>query len=414
LDAVRDRYGGAGHEDPERGEQRPHVGFPAVTQRVGGVGRAAGPPVGDQQEDLVARVGPRVRRLSHQRRRSGHQGGGRLRHGDQDVGAESHQHRREALRRVGGPPQQRHRREQVTGSAGSPLGRRRCRCLLPALLARHHPLITQPDGTERAGCHAPPSAAGPPGEGRPSGRRATSDTGPRWASLSGLTTACIVWTTSEPCPFGPMSSSITLTTRPSASYSTAPGWPLTQASRREAPRALARRSRLTSMRETGCRPASGFPIACVLPPPSACSTTSGASMPSSASMSPPAAASKNRRASSSPSARRAGDGTASLTGAPAAMRCRARAKICRQFTSVLPVILAMSGYPYPNTSRSMNTARSTGERASSSTRNAIDSESASSACSAGPGRPAGTTTGSGSQSPTYVSRRTRAEVRWLI
>jgi hypothetical protein len=62
----------------------------------------------------------------------------------------------------------------------------------------------------------------------------------------------------------------------------------------------------------------------------------------------------------------------------------------------------------------MNTARSTGERASSSTRNAIDSESASSACSAGPGPSAGTTTGSGSQSPTYVSRRTRAERRWLI
>ena len=58
----------------------------------------------------------------------------------------------------------------------------------------------------------------------------------------------------------------------------------------------------------------------------------------------------------------------------------------------------------------MNTARSTGERASSSTRNAIDSESASSACSAGP-CPAGTTTGSGSQSPTYLSRRTRAELR---
>ena len=35
-----------------------------------------------------------------------------------------------------------------------------------------------------------------------------------------------------------MSSSITLTTRPSASYSTAPGWPLTQASRSEAPRFL--------------------------------------------------------------------------------------------------------------------------------------------------------------------------------
>jgi hypothetical protein len=58
----------------------------------------------------------------------------------------------------------------------------------------------------------------------------------------------------------------------------------------------------------------------------------------------------------------------------------------------------------------MNTARSAGESASSSTRNAIDSESAS---SAGPA-PAGTTTGSGSQSPACLSRRTRAELRWLI
>jgi hypothetical protein len=62
----------------------------------------------------------------------------------------------------------------------------------------------------------------------------------------------------------------------------------------------------------------------------------------------------------------------------------------------------------------MNTARSTGESDSSSTRNAIDSESASSACSAGPGSPAGATIGSGSQAPTYVSRRTRADPRWLM
>jgi hypothetical protein len=41
----------------------------------------------------------------------------------------------------------------------------------------------------------------------------------------------------------------------------------------------------------------------------------------------------------------------------------------------------------------------------------MDSESASSACSAGPGASEGTTTGSGSQSPTYVSRCTRAERR---
>jgi hypothetical protein len=69
-------------------------------------------------------------------------------------------------------------------------------------------------------------------------------------------------------------------------------------------------------------------------------------------MSPPAAASKNLRASFSPSARRAGGGGLPRACPPAAMRCLARAKIFRQFTS------------------------------------------------AGPGPSAGTTTGSGSQSPT--------------
>jgi hypothetical protein len=36
-------------------------------------------------------------------------------------------------------------------------------------------------------------------------------------------------------------------------------------------------------------------------------------------------------------------GALSRTCPPATMRCLARAKICRQFTSVLPVILATSG-----------------------------------------------------------------------
>jgi len=44
----------------------------------------------------------------------------------------------------------------------------------------------------------------------------------------------------------------------------------------------------------------------------------------------------------------------------------------------------------------------------------MESELASSACSAGPGQSAETTIGSRSQSPTYVFRRVRAECRWLI
>jgi len=63
------------------------------------------------------------------------------------------------------------------------------------------------------------------------------------------------------------SSSTTLTTRPLASYNTALGWPSTQASRIQAPRTRPRRSRPTSSRMTRYRRASGFPIACALPPP---------------------------------------------------------------------------------------------------------------------------------------------------
>src|SRR5262245_28931845 len=171
-----------------------------------------------------------------------------------------------------------------------------------------------------------------------SGSRAMSDTGPRWPSLSGLTTARIVWTTPSAT-----SSPNTVNTRPAASYPTAPGWPLTQASRREVPRDRPRRKRPSSSRATRSCPCSGALIVCALPPPSAWNTTSGASMRSSASMSPPAAASKNLRASSSPCARRAGGGALPRTCAPTVMRCLARAKICRQFTSVLPVTLATSG-----------------------------------------------------------------------
>jgi len=52
------------------------------------------------------------------------------------------------------------------------------------------------------------------------------------------------------------------------------------------------------------------------------------------------------------------------------------------------------------TSRSRNTARSTGESRSNTSRNAIDSESASSACRAGSGAFASVSNGSGSHSPT--------------
>ncbi len=141
LDAVRDRHRRACHEQPERGEQRPDVGFPAVTERVREVGRAAGPPAGDQQEDLVAGVRPRMRRLGQDRRRPGHHGSGRLRRRYQDVGAEGDQHRGDTLRpaAIARPA---HRPKQVMRPAVGPLGHDGCRSLLTVLLVRHQPVLT--------------------------------------------------------------------------------------------------------------------------------------------------------------------------------------------------------------------------------------------------------------------------------
>jgi hypothetical protein len=75
------------------------------------------------------------------------------------------------------------------------------------------------------------------------------------------------------------------------------------------------------------------------------------------------------------------------------------------------MIWATSGYGYSNTSRNKNAARCCGDKLSSSTRKASDSVSTVSACSAGVGS---VTSGSGSHSPTYRSRRTRAERSWSM
>src|SRR5690348_921419 len=79
-----------------------------------------------------------MRRLGHQRRRPGHHGGGRLRQRDQHVGAEGHEHRREALR----PARVLRRPEQISDSATGPTARKRRRCAPVTLLARHQPLLT--------------------------------------------------------------------------------------------------------------------------------------------------------------------------------------------------------------------------------------------------------------------------------
>jgi hypothetical protein len=61
LHAVGHRHRGSRHEQPERREQRPDVGLPPVTEWVRPVGRPPRPPMRDEQEDLVTRVGPGVR-----------------------------------------------------------------------------------------------------------------------------------------------------------------------------------------------------------------------------------------------------------------------------------------------------------------------------------------------------------------
>jgi hypothetical protein len=134
ADALRDRDHRARHEQPERGEQRPHVRFPPVAHRVRAVGRLPGPAVGRQQEDLVARVGPGVRRLGHQGRRPGQHGGGCLGDRDQDVGGEGDQDGRPALR-LARIARQRHRPEHFLGSGPG--------LLFPALLECHQSLLTE-------------------------------------------------------------------------------------------------------------------------------------------------------------------------------------------------------------------------------------------------------------------------------
>jgi len=129
---------------------------------------------------------------------------------------------------------------------------------------------------------------------------------------------------------------------PAASYPTAPGWPLTQAAAGTCPRPA-------PAEQAGQQP--GDPLPPVQRHADRLRLTAavrvehhvGGEHAEQRVMSPPSAASKNLRASSPPSARRAGDGALSRPCPPAAMRCLAREKICRQFASVLPVILATSG-----------------------------------------------------------------------
>ena len=92
-----DRHRAPGGEQPKRGEQRPHVRFAPVPERVRLVRWAGRPPVGHHEEELVAGVGPGMRRLGGQRGRSGDHRGDRLGDGHEKVGPERDQHGHRAV-----------------------------------------------------------------------------------------------------------------------------------------------------------------------------------------------------------------------------------------------------------------------------------------------------------------------------
>ena len=108
--------------------------------RMRTIRRAARPPVSDQQEHLVIRIRPRMRRLGQERCRPGHGGGYSLSRRDQHVRGQGNQQRRQALG-VAPIPRQRHQPEQVIRSAGILPGNRRSSPL--ALFAAHKPVLTQ-------------------------------------------------------------------------------------------------------------------------------------------------------------------------------------------------------------------------------------------------------------------------------
>ncbi len=162
------------------------------------------------------------------------------------------------------------------------------------------------------------------------------------------------------------------------------------------------RNRPTSMAATFCAPTTGRRAALALPPLSAVYTASGAKSANSPSMSPVAAAVRNSSVTRLDASRSTGsnrlrrDCTCS----------RARCAIWRTALEDLPIAVAISSWLNPNTSRSTNTARSSGVSVSRTTSMAIETDSArTTSAEASPATPAVNSSGSGSHGPTYSSRR---------
>ena len=211
--------------------------------------------------------------------------------------------------------------------------------------------------------------------------RARSRPGPRWPSLSGLTT--------ERTPSTRPSSdveAITTITRPSASRPTQPGWPLTSAGSTPTPPRARRRRK--SARRRGRRasravaPAAGTRSA--LPPPSPVKTASSASSATSPSMSPVARGGEEARGQR-PRAR-SRDG--SKRGRPASTCRRARDEIWRQLSSALAddlgdLVVGVVEHLAQQEDRALDRREALQQRR----RNASDSESAARRRRVGAGRP---------------------------
>src|SRR4051812_5903316 len=245
-------------------------------------------------------------------------------------------------------------------------------------------------GAGRAGGGGGGGASPPGGAWGPPAARPRSPVS--WAGL----------TTRRPCSTRPpATTSDTTRYGSSPAHTTTPGMPLTSVNSVLSPgivkpcAAIATRNRATLS-----APGIGRRAALTCPPPSLVRTTPGERTATSASTSPPATAAKNCSVTSRWVRR-----SVSKRGRRAWTCSLARCANWRTATSERPRIPATSAAGSPNTSRSTNTARSTGESVSSPTSSAGDPSSPTSAASAGSGPggalPTGAvTSGSGSHGPT--------------
>src|SRR6516225_5070319 len=227
----------------------------------------------------------------------------------------------------------------------------------------------------------------------------------KWRNLSGLRTTYSARITS------PSISNAAVCTGPSGPSTMTPDRPLMVAKRSVKSSRHPLRVTLTRNCATRSAPSITFNAAGTLPPPSVTTRTSLASSCVNRLRSPAWVAATNADRSSpcfasiSPERR----GAAAPRGRTARTCARARVASCRQAVSLRSIAVATSLNEKSNTSCSRKAARSSGDSRSSVKSSAADKSSASSVRLSGASA-AVSRTGSGSQGPTYSSRRARADV----